>query len=83
MIVKPADELRELVSNVLLAAGADERNARGVAEHLVMANLSGVDTHGVWHLEGYVKAIKADEIVPTTWPEIVRETPTSALISGN
>jgi len=75
MIVKPADELRELVSNVLLAAGADERNARGVAEHLVMANLSGVDTHGVWHLEGYVKAIKADEIVPTTWPEIVRETP--------
>ena len=83
MIVKSADELRELVSNVLLAAGADERNARGVAEHLVMANLSGVDTHGVWHLEGYVKAIKADEIVPTTWPEIVRESPTSALISGN
>lgn len=48
-----------------------------------MASLSGVDTHGVWHLEGYVKAIKADEIVPTTWPEIVRESPTSALISGN
>ena len=52
MIVKTPAELDALVREVLMASGADERNAEIVAEHLVLANLSGVDTHGVWHLKG-------------------------------
>jgi len=83
MIIKTVDELHKIVVKILLAAGADERNANVVAEHLVSANLSGVDTHGVLHLPGYVAAMKAGEIVPTAWPEILNETPTSALITGN
>ena len=83
MIIKTADELYELVRKVLLAAGADERSADGVAEHLVSANLSGVDTHGVWHLPGYVAAMQANEITPTDWPKILIENPTSALVTGN
>ena len=66
-----------------MAAGADERNADGVAEHLVSACLSGVDTHGLWPLPNYVKAIGAQELMPTAWPEIVSETATSALVTGN
>ena len=83
MIIKTVEELNRVVREVLLAAGADERNAGGVAEHLVLANLSGVDTHGVWHLSGYVAAIKAGELVPTAWPQILSETSASALITGN
>jgi LDH2 family malate/lactate/ureidoglycolate dehydrogenase len=83
MIIKTVDELRQTVVKILLAAGADERNASVVAEHLVSANLSGVDTHGVLHLPGYVAAMKAGEIVPTAWPRILNETPASALITGN
>ena len=83
MIVKPARELHSLVKKILMAAGADERNAEDLAEHLVRANLSGVDTHGVWHLQVYLSAIEADEIVPTAWPEILQETATSALVTGN
>ena len=83
MIIKTEEELHELAREILLAAGADERNALGVAEHLVAANLCGVDTHGVWHLPVYVKYIKAGEIVPTAWPEILKETPMSALITGH
>ncbi len=83
MIIKTADELYELVRKIFLKAGADERNANGVAEHLVSANLSGVDTHGVWHVPRYVAAIKTGELVPTTSPEILSETPTTALITGN
>lgn len=83
MIVKSADQLRELVRRILLAVGADEPNADGVAEHLVLANLSGVDTHGVWHVAGYVADVQKGCIVPTAWPQIVKQTPTSALISGN
>ena len=83
MIIKTADELHEAVRAILTAAGADERNANIVAEHLVLSNLSGVDTHGVWPLLIYVNAIQAGELEPTAWPEILSETPTSALVTGN
>jgi LDH2 family malate/lactate/ureidoglycolate dehydrogenase len=83
VVVVPADDLRDLVRDVLKAAGADQRNADRVAEALVSSNLCGVETHGVWHLAGYVNAIKAGDIIPTAWPEILSETPTTALVSGN
>jgi LDH2 family malate/lactate/ureidoglycolate dehydrogenase len=68
VVVVPADDLRDLVRDVLKAAGADHRNADRVAEALVSANRCGVETHGVWHLAGYVDAIKAADIIPTAWP---------------
>ena len=83
MITKPADELHALVKRILLAAGADEQNAEEVAEHLVLSNLSGVDTHGIWPIPIYVAAIKDDEIRPAAKPSILQETATSALVTGN
>ena len=83
MITKSADELHALVRRILLAAGADERNAEEVAEHLVLANLSGVDTHGIWPLPIYVTGIRDNEILPTAKPAILQETETSALVTGN
>ncbi len=83
MAIRTAEALRQLTCRILLAAGADESNAGQVAEHLVLANLKGVDTHGVWHIPGYVKAIRAGQLAPTQQPEILKQTPTSALISGN
>ena len=83
MTIKTADELHTLVQEIFLAAGADDRNAEELAAHLVSANLSGVDTHGVWHVKGYVEAIQAADILADARPEILEETPTHALISGN
>ena len=83
MIVKTVEELKQLSVEILLAAGADERNAKRVAEALVTADLRGVRTHGVWHLPGYVESIRAGELKPTAWPEIRQESETAALIGGN
>lgn len=80
---KSADELEKLAKEMLVAANADEANAAVVAKHMVTANLSGVDTHGVWQLPGYIAAIQAGELVPAARPEIVRETSTSALVRGH
>lgn len=80
---KSADELQQLAKEMLVAVETDESNAAIVANHLVSANLSGVDTHGVWQLPGYIAAIQAGELVPAARPEIVRETDTSALVRGN
>ena len=80
---KNADELKQLVKEMLVAVKTDEANAAIVAKHLVSANLSGVDTHGVWQLPNYIAAIQAGELVPAARPEIVTETDTSALVRGN
>ncbi len=82
-MTKSADELKNLVIRMLVAAKTDQENARVVAEHLITANLSGVDTHGVWQLPGYIAAIQAGELAPAARPEIVQETATSALVRGN
>ena len=83
VVVKTVQELQGVVRTILGAAGADARNAERVAEALVSANLCGVDTHGVWQLAGYVKRIGMGGLNPTAWPEILAETPNSALVSGN
>src|SRR5436190_17070449 len=83
MILKPAADLQPWVQHLLQAAGADERNARAVAEHLVDANLCGIDTHAAQHVPSYINSIRAGEILPTAWPEILSETAATALVSGN
>ena len=83
MIIKAEDELRSLVMRILLAAGANDQNAECVAQHLVRSNLSGVDTHGVWHVRSYVKFVQEGQIVATAAPEIRRQAATSALVSGH
>jgi hydroxycarboxylate dehydrogenase B len=82
-ILVKAQALRAFTSEVLVAAGASKSNADCVAHHLVSANLSGVDTHGVWHLGGYVSGVKRGEIVPDASPEVISESPVSALVSGH
>jgi len=52
LTTKSRSELYEIVEKILSTAGADAENAAITAEHLVRANLSGVDTHGVWHVGG-------------------------------
>ena len=83
MVIKKAEDLRALVNQILLAAGASERNAGGVADHLVASNLAGVDTHGIHQLGGYVKMINDGVLVPTADPQVVKEGPTSALLRGH
>ena len=83
MIVKTARELHEITKQILMAAGANQQNADVVAEHLVSANLAGVDTHGVLHLAGYVAAMSSGELLSTASPAIIKEGPTSALVTGN
>jgi len=64
MVIMPHDRLRALAARLLAAAGASDGDARTVADHLVDANLSGHDSHGVGMLPTYVRAIRAGELDP-------------------
>ena len=80
---KQADDLQQIARDVLVAAGASELNAAEVADHLVRADLSGVDTHGTMKVADYVKAIRAEEVLPRERPVIDRDLGAGALVVGN
>ena len=83
VVVKPEEELRALTVKVLVSAGASARNAEQVAEHLVTANLSGVDTHGLWQLPGYVDQLRRGLIDGAAEPSVLADGPAHVLVSGN
>lgn len=60
--------LEQLIADVLLAAGAPAQPAATVAESLVLANLKGVDSHGIIRLPQYVDEIEAGLIRPAAQP---------------
>jgi uncharacterized oxidoreductase len=53
----PAQILRAQIAAILVATGSTQIEARTVAANLVMANLSGHDSHGVGMVPRYVEAV--------------------------
>ena len=59
-----AHELTARTATILIAAGSSEEEAAKVASNLVMANLSGHDSHGVGMLPRYVEAVLEGGLMP-------------------
>lgn len=64
MPVISASALAERVAALFVAAGTEAAAARQVADNLVMANLSGHDSHGVGMAPRYVDAILEGNLQP-------------------
>ncbi|MGJ7525684.1 malate/lactate/ureidoglycolate dehydrogenase [Variovorax sp. GB1P17] len=62
----PADGLQATVTRILEAAGSQPAEAQQVAANLVLANLSGHDSHGVGMLPRYVDAVAEGGLKPNT-----------------
>ncbi len=59
-------ELTASIATILIASGSSEKEANTVASNLVMANLSGHDSHGVGMLPRYVNAVLEGGLKPNT-----------------
>jgi hydroxycarboxylate dehydrogenase B len=59
-----ATELSQRVAQLFIAAGADTARAKLVSDNLVLANLSGHDSHGVGMAPRYVDAIAEGYLKP-------------------
>ena len=77
------DFLRRLVTQVFTACETTPEDAQTLADHLVRANLKGLDSHGVLRVPQYVGNIKEKEIVPGADIITVKETATTALLDLN
>jgi len=78
-----AEPLREFVEAVVQAMGAPPPVAAEVACHLVRANLSGHDSHGVIRLAQYVTQADRGELVPSATAEVVHEHGATALVDAH
>jgi LDH2 family malate/lactate/ureidoglycolate dehydrogenase len=75
--------LRNFTQNIFLAMGCSSEHAALAADVLLLADLRGIDSHGVARLTGYVRLWEKQRINPRPDIKIVHETPTTATIDGD
>ena len=80
--VIPARVLRAQCASVLIAAGSSAEEAEKVAANLVMANLSGHDSHGVGMLPRYVDAVLEGGLTPNASVQTVLDAGSLLSLNG-
>ncbi|NPV69237.1 MAG: Ldh family oxidoreductase [Firmicutes bacterium] len=83
ILMAPEPVLRRVCEEVLVGAGVCADDAATVADTIVEANLSGVDSHGVSVLPTYLKRLRAGATNPRPRVAIVREGASFAVYDGD
>ena len=76
-------EIEKIAYTVLHAAGASEKNAAIVADHLAEANMAGQDSHGFIRVPQYVEVIRGSGLDPAAEPEVVQDSGGIARVDGH
>jgi len=76
------EQLTHFVTRIFVSAGSNEAVAAEVAEHLVMANLKGHDSHGVGMVPSYVANIAAGHLNVDAHAEVIRDKGAVLLVDG-
>lgn len=82
MLVDPS-ALRDFTRNIFLSMGCNADDAALATDVLLLADLRGVDSHGVARLTGYVRLWENKRINTRPNITIVHETPTTATVDGD
>ncbi|WP_179944388.1 Ldh family oxidoreductase [Kosmotoga pacifica] len=78
------DTLENFMVDVFKALGVPEDDAKICANVLITSDKRGIDSHGIGRLKPiYVERIRAGIQNPVTHFEVVRETPTTAVVDGH
>jgi uncharacterized oxidoreductase len=80
--VLPAQTLIGQIAGILIASGSSSDEADTVARNLVMANLSGHDSHGVGMLPRYVEAVHEGGLTPNAGVKTVLDTGALLTLDG-
>ena len=76
------DTLRRFIAAIFQAATCDPEEAARISHHLVSANLTGHDSHGVIRTPRYVQYVQEGKVVKDQKIKIVAESPTHAVVDG-
>ena len=75
--------LETFCADLFSAYGFRAEDARAIAAQLVSADMRGMPSHGVVRVEMYLTHARKGAIDPAARPELVRDTPTTAVIEGH
>lgn len=76
------EPLQAFAREIVRGMGSDDEVAAEVAQHLVRANLSGHDSHGVMRIPQYIRHMDEDGLRPGARPHVIHETTVTALIDA-
>ena len=77
------DTLNHFCGDVFKAFGFSEEEGNIIKDVLLTADLYGIESHGMQRMVRYHKGIEKGTIHPQAKPEVVFETPISAVIDGH
>ncbi|MEO6626588.1 MAG: malate/lactate/ureidoglycolate dehydrogenase [Burkholderiaceae bacterium] len=77
-----SESLCNTVASILAAAGSSADEARTVAANLVMANLSGHDSHGVGMVPRYVEAVLEGGLIPNAAAKVTSDIGSMLALDG-
>ena len=76
--------LENFMKDCLIKSGVPEKDAETVSDVLIASDKRGIDSHGIGRLKPiYIDRIDWGILNPVTKIDIVKETPTTAVIDGN
>lgn len=79
----PADQLRAYVRAIWEQAGSSPREAELVADHLVAANLTGHDSHGVGMIPHYVASLADAQLQLNQHADLVKDAGAVLTVEGS
>lgn len=77
------EQLKEFCTDAFIKFGFSESESNIIVDVLLTSDLYGIESHGMQRLVRYHKGIEKGLIKPHAKPEVVFETPVSAVIEGN
>ncbi len=75
--------LKKYCTDIFRKAGMGQGEAGAVADNLIYADLSGMESHGVIRVPAYLRRLENGGTSPDAAMTVVKETDTTALINGN
>ncbi len=82
MIRIKSDQLKQIMKELLLAAGVSPENSELTAEILLQADMRGINTHGALRLPVYLKRIAAGSVAANPEMKVTLDRKAVAVIDG-
>lgn len=79
----PHDQVLSFAADLLTAGGIEQSAAEAAARHLLIADMRGVESHGMARMPSYIGRLKAGLIDPVAEVTIERERPSTLTLNGN
>ena len=77
-----AEAMQDLTAEIFVAAGCSAEEGARIGRRLVMANLTGHDSHGVIRIPRYLQWMRDGTLVPGQTIEIVTQSESFAVVDG-